>query len=185
MFSKYCNRCVRAKIHSLLPDAYELGRGVPRSHLGSVSLGSCPWRCFVFQKMAQTTIIRKIIINLQFLWAVIQGHGWEKHIHFCFPQGLLGPRTCTVLAKKLMDKPKWTFWPTQYFHSPGETYRAQMGLLLNLVASKTLGLMVYSTAFPKRMTLFLKAFLGNSFSQGKVCEKEAVKLWWHWLLLRN
>lgn len=109
----------------------------------------------------------------------------EKHIHFCFPQGLLGPRTCTVLAKKLMDKPKWTFWPTQYFHSPGETYRAQMGLLLNLVASKTLGLMVYSTAFPKRMTLFLKAFLGNSFSQGKVCEKEAVKLWWHWLLLRN
>ena len=62
----------------------------------------------------------------------------------------------------------------QYFHSPGETYRAQMGLLFNLVASKTLGLMVYSTAFPKRMTLFLKASLGNSFSSEKYVKK---KLW--------
>ena len=62
---------------------------------------------------------------------------------FLLPTGiaklrLLGSWTCIVLAKKLMEKPKWTFWPTQYFHSLGETYRAQMGLLFNLVASKTL-----------------------------------------------
>ena len=134
LFSKYCNQCVCAKIHSLLPDAYEVGRGVLRSHPELSKSGTLPLALLYVPEDGNNNNYNK---NYDKSTVLMSSHTrstlGETH-PFLLPTGIarlwfLAHQTSPVLAKKLMDKPKWTFWPTQYFHSPGETYRAQMGLL--------------------------------------------------------
>ena len=164
---------------TLLPDAYEVGRGVLRSHPELSKSGTLPLALPYVPEDGNNNNYNK---NYDKSTVLMSSHTrstlGETH-PFLLPTGIarlwfLGHQTSTVLAKNSWTNRNELFGQPNTFIPLGKPTEHRWVSFLNLVASKTLGLMIYSTALPERMTLLLKAFLGNSFSSEKYVKK---KLW--------